>query len=1079
MSELTVYKASAGSGKTFTLAVEYIKFLIKDPLSYRNILAVTFTNKATDEMKMRILGQLYGISHSLPDSEDYLKKIMEETGTDEPTVRNAAALALTQLVHNYDYFHVQTIDTFFQSVLRNLAKELDLSANLKIELNDTKIETLAVDAMIEELDRKSSLFSWLLRFVMENIDDNKGWDVVKAVRKFGLKIYDNDYRNDSVKLNSKLAEKDFYDKFTKQLTLMKKELKDKLVNVNDEFLKTLEENGLQLSALKGGNNIASYFRKLVGDDLSDKNCLTVTVKNCLADEQNWVKKSDKHSDRLIPIVTEKLMPLMKMGENLRKEAKFTLSSVDATLQNLRNMLMLNDIEKKVREMNSEANRFLLSDTQYLLHKMISDSDSPFIFEKIGTRLQHIMIDEFQDTSTVQWQNFKILLDECMSHGNSASVNNLIVGDVKQSIYRWRAGDWQLLGNIEDSFSRDVLDVKRLNTNFRSAHNIVAFNNIFFKTAVKLEVEKEKLTDSVLAEKINEAYSDVEQKINKQNTEGLVRVKLLPADEYYTDNTISEIESIVDELLLQGVKQSNIAILLRNKKYIPLIANYFTENRPDISIVSDEAFRLDHSTAINTIVAALRLLYSPDDSVTRFCLVKYYQRFILENKCEDLDMMDEENIEKLLPEEYVKGCEELKKLPLYDLAEKIFSIFCIDRLEGDSAYVCAFFDSLSSYISDMSADVVGFLKDWDDNLHSNKIQSDEAAGIQMMSIHASKGLEFDNVIIPFCDWMLERFTDSYIWGHPTQAPYNELPILSMKYSPKLNDSVYSDDYRNEHMQNTMDNLNLLYVAFTRAGKNLFVMGKRDSSKTRSMLIQNSIQTISEELEGAWVEGVEDQNECIDFCFGEFMPSREKNEKESENVFLKSSKREPVKVNSHEIPVVFRQSNKSKDFVDEIAGEANDRNQKRQSYVKIGNVLHLVFSNIHTANDIDSVLDKFEAEGVLYGNDLDRNLVQKMLKEYLSADKMVADWFSGRWTLYNECSILSINEATGTVETKRPDRVMKDGDTIVVVDFKFGKMHESYNAQVAEYMRLIENMGYKDVKGYIWLVNERKTIEVKKD
>lgn len=1092
MSLLTIYKASAGSGKTFTLAVEYIKFLIRNPWSYRNILAVTFTNKATDEMKTRILGQLYGISNSLPDSEAYLEKIVKETGMERDAVKKSASLALTLLIHNYDYFHVQTIDTFFQSVLRNLAKELDLSANLRIELNDKKIETQAVDTMIEELDGNSSLFSWLLRFTMENIDDNKGWDVVRAVRKFGLKIFDDEYKKESSILNSRLSEKGFYDKYTRQLYLMKAELKEALAKVRDDFFSLLADNDLDSSDIKGGKTIANYFNKLTGDNLSDKNCLNKTILECLEDSGKWVKKNDPRYDFLDRLVSEHLIVIMRKGEELRKKAKEIISSVDATLQNMKNLLLLNDIEKKVREMNSEANRFLLSDTQHLLHMMINDSDTPFIFEKIGTHLKYIMIDEFQDTSTVQWQNFLVLLHECMSHGAEYDVNNLIVGDIKQSIYRWRSGDWQILENIENTFGKAATDIRSLSSNYRSSRNIVAFNNLFFNIAARLEAEREKAVDPQLAEKIVNAYNDVEQEIMKQDSSGLVRIRLMPAGEQYSENTIKEIEKTIDELLSRGVRQNNIAILLRSNRNIPVIADYFNENRPDISLVSDEAFRLDHSVAINILIAALRLLYTPDDAVTKACLIKYYQHYILENRADDMgQLLDPHVSDRFLPEEFTGKVEELKKLPLYDLAERIFSIFSIGRLTGDSAYVCGFFDCLSAYIGDMSADVLGFLRDWDENIHSNKIQTDDVDGIQIMSIHASKGLEFDNVIVPFCDWRLEMFTDSYIWGHPTKEPYDELPIIPVRYSPGLSDSVYAADYRNEHMQITMDNLNLLYVAFTRAGKNLFVIGKRDASTTRSALIQNCIGELSEKLAEVTLRGIEDKKCDIEFEYGEFMKSKSATvsaddetfitESEPENVFLRKGGQKDVNIVSNEIPVVFRQSNKSKDFIKENSDESmeDDLQSRTSSYVKTGNVLHLVFSNIHTANDIDSVLDRFESEGILYGEDLDRKEIQRKLNECLTSNEMVADWFSGRWTLYNECSILSIDKITGALETRRPDRVMRDGDEIVVVDFKFGKMYDSYKKQVAEYLKLIGGMGYTDVKGYIWLVNRNKIIEVKID
>lgn len=1074
MSSLTIYKASAGSGKTFTLAVEYIKFLISDPTSYRNILAVTFTNKATEEMKSRIIAQLYGISHHLPDSQPYLEKIVEDTKWDADMVRTMSALALNQLIHNYDYFHVETIDTFFQSVLRNLAKELDLSANLRIELNDVQIEEQAVDMMIEELNRKSPLFSWLIRFIMDNINENKGWNVVRSVKSFGKLIFNDEYRQNSQELNKRLTQKGFIDKYTKELLEIRDSLNEPLHEIKEKFYEIMSENRLQPDCFRNGSRgIGNYFSKFCDEKLEDKTFMAQTIDKCLHDEEQWVKKSDPRHDEIIMLVGDRLMPLLKQAEELRRKAQYNIMSVNSTLQNIKNLRLLNDIERKVRESNTEANRFLLSDTQHLLNMMISDTDSPFIFEKIGTRLKHIMIDEFQDTSTIQWKNFLVLLDECISTcQNEKDVNNLIVGDVKQSIYRWRSGDWQLLNDIDKYFPGKALDPRELRTNYRSAKNIITFNNAFFDIATANEVESERKIDEEKSQKIQTAYSDVRQQIKKEDTTGLVRIKLLSAEDYDA-RMLQEIENTIDVLLNNGVSQSAIAILLRTNKYIPVIAEYFMQKRPEINLVSDEAFRLDSSMVLNTLVAALRLLCDPSDRVTKACLIKNYQRYVLRKDFSDNDLFNQEDVDHYLPTDYINNMGELTKMPLNDLTEKLVSIFHLDEIGDESAYLCGFFDFLASYIKDMSSDIRGFINEWDDNIHGKKIQTDEVEGIQLISIHKSKGLEFDNVIMPYCDWKKEMFNDNYIWCHPTVEPYNAIPLLPINYSPKLADSIYAADYRHEHMQNTMDNLNLLYVAFTRAGKNLFVFGKRNASQSRSMLIQNSLKSLSEQLVGATLTGLDSKENDISFEYGDFLGEKKKEEKQSENVFLKKDKEQEIKVESNDIPIVFRQSNKSKDFVADIEG---GEEAEADSYVKTGNILHLLFSQIHTTADIPSVLDQFEADGLLSGDGINRQEIERMLNEYMSTNAMVADWFSPHWTLYNECEILRIDEKTGNMVSKRPDRVMKDNGKVVVVDFKFGKKRKSYQAQVKEYMTLINKMGYTDITGYIWYVKEKEIEEI---
>lgn len=1074
MSSLTVYRASAGSGKTFTLAVEYIKFLIKNPYSYRNILAVTFTNKATEEMKSRIIAQLYGISHSIEDSEPYINKIIEETGADKETIQKMSGLALEQLIHNYDYFHVETIDTFFQSVLRNLAKELDLSANLRIELNDKQIEEQAVDALIDELDSKSPLFTWLLSFIMDNIDENKGWNIIRSLKNFGKMIFDDEYRFASKELKEKLTQKDFIERYVKRLISMRDDAKEQLLKKQERFIEILHDNGLSPNDLKNGNRgIGSYFRKLSGDKLDDKTIKNATLGKCIKDAEEWVKKTDKRHDIIVNLAKESLIPLLKESEEIRPKALETIVSVNATIRNMNNLRLLNDIERKVREMNSEANRFLLSDTQYLLNSMISDSDSPFIFEKIGTMLHHIMIDEFQDTSVVQWKNFHILLNECISSSKQDDgVNNLIVGDVKQSIYRWRSGDWQLLNDIEKYFPGKKIDILKLQRNFRSSRNIINFNNEFFTIATEIETLNEAQIDEDNSKKISSAYADVCQEVNKEDTTGLVRIKLMPGDDDYIGNTLKNIEATIDELIDQRVSLSHIAILVRTNKYIPMIAEYFMKNRPEISIVSDEAYRLDSSTSVNIIISALRLLYFPDDMVTKVGLVKSYQQNIMGKAYSINEILNSQNIDNLIPDSYANESDRLIKLPLFDLCEELMSIFSLDRIKDEGAYICAFFDNLSSYINDMSSDAEGFIKEWDETIHSKKIQTDDVNGIQLISIHKSKGLEFDNVIMPFCDWRKEQYRDNYIWCHPGKAPYNEIQLFPINYSPSLSDSIYSADYRQEHMQNTIDNLNLLYVAFTRASKNLFIFGKRDDNQSRSMLLQSSLNKLTTHLSDSILNYPNDKSSPITFEYGEFIGDSEKEKSESSNIFMKKYTGINADISTHNIPTVFRQSNKSKDFVENLGDNENSQN----SYIKIGNILHLVFSNIKTTDDIDSVLNQYESEGILYGEGLDREKIQALLHEYISTNPIVADWFSPKWTLYNECSILSLNPQTGEMQERRPDRVMRNGNNVIVVDFKFGKPRDSYSEQIKEYMKLLKSMWNIDVKGYIWYVTHKKINEV---
>ena len=1088
-SQLTVYKASAGSGKTFTLAREYMTLVIDNPYAYRTILAVTFTNKATEEMKLRILGQLYGIAHHLPESDQYLKQIHEALPhLSETQIRKNAEAALRLLIHNYNYFHVQTIDTFFQSVLRNLARELDLTANLRIGLNDYQVEQQAVDELIESLEDTDKLLFWIMEYIKENIADDKGWNVIGQIKSFGEHIFRDYYKENANKLSERMDEEGFFEGFKEKMKNIKKKAKEQFDEIAASFFDALEEGGYSADDLSGKTRgIWSYFNKIKNGKYSDDDLLNLTFTKCMESPDNWVKKADvkNHTD-LYQQVSSVLYPILQFSEQHRPTLVKMYKSADLTVKHLNQLRLLGSIDKKVRTMNQEANRFLLSDTQTLLHSLIQDSDSPFIFEKIGTQLNHVMIDEFQDTSTIQWKNFKVLLEETMSREDAG---NLIVGDVKQSIYRWRSGDWRLLNNIESEFinPKKQLDIETLDTNYRSDRNVIDFNNAFFVEAAKQEYENLKEAMPEEAQQLLNAYADVEQKVpaNKR-AQGYVEIKLLKTqeDEDTADESTDKGKGermmqlcleTVDKLVARGVPTNKIAILVRNNQTIQDIAEYFM-NHSDYEMVSDEAFRLDASQAVQTLVTALHYLMHPNDDIARATLLKYA-----------LTYLDSEELVNQL----TSNRQEYLEIPLLDLTERLFTEFRLGEVEdmkAQSAYVCAFYDKLNAFLADNSSDIEAFLQEWDANLHGKSIHCDGTDGIRLLTIHKSKGLEYDHVIMPYCDWQLEK--SNTIWCTPQEEPYNELPLVPVDFSAgQMKQSIYEPDYHHEHLQNMVDNLNLLYVAFTRAGHNLYVFGKRATQNYRSSIIELSLDQVAEKLKKAQesisplaedkevpVEihglGTDSKTSDIVFTYGEpYIPKQKvvMEMKLNSNVFtLPSEMMETEIIVSSKMPE-FKQSNKSRDL---IVGDEEEEQQKY--YIKMGTVLHSLFSTIRTHDDIDGALKQLELDGVLYDENISKEKVREMIRKRLESDK-VNDWFSDRWEIFNECSIISMNK--GKMEVHRPDRVMKDENETIVVDFKFGKPRQEYHDQVKGYMDLLSGMGHPNVKGYLWYVYPNKIVEVK--
>lgn len=1109
---LTVYRASAGSGKTFTLAVEYISLLVKDPENYQHILAVTFTNKATQEMKMRILSQLYGIANSLQSSQQYFNKVKEKTNMPDAVIRNNARAALTLLIHRYNNFRILTIDAFFQQVLRNLAHELGQTANLRVDLNNEEITEKAVDQMIESLEKGQPVLQWISTYINNSIEDDNGWNIIGKIKTFGTNIFKDFYKAHEANLKEQLSNADDFKVYE---TTLRKRRNDIRKTFNSKARSILNE-------IKNANlDIPSNYRSGLYKYLTDSAIAPFTNKPLKAgvlkaneSPQNWTSskcaKADKQQIQTLAaeVLSAQLSELIAYNNDNWNE----FQSIQLTLSHLSELRLLHAIADAVDNLTKDTNRFMLSNTQALLKELIADSDTPFIFERIGARLKHVMIDEFQDTSTIQWQNFQVLLANCMAQELS---QNLIVGDIKQSVYRWRQGDWGILNNIEKSFAHQKIRLETLDYNYRSEKRIIDFNNAFWEQCVANTAKEVAQDDAEKAKIVQKAYEDVAQKTHKTTENGFVKISLYPSKSM-KEAVLEELIETIKELFNNGYggkNQSKIAILVRSKSNIQDIVNALLQSfGNEINIVSDEAFRLDASLSVNIIVSAMHLLTHPDDVLTRGKLVKLYNQEVLKKPLTDTDLLvsinesnniDTKNIDKKerrklateqqmaklnsqLPPEYVANRELLLGLPIVDLVDKLFMLFGLDQLEGQSSYICTLYDTLNDFLKDHTADIDDFINEWENSLSSKTIQSDEIEGIRIMTIHKSKGLEFDNVIIPFCNWEMEKKGTLWCETKNKPAPYNKLPLLPIDFSrDKLIGTVFEDDYKEEHFQNIVDNLNLLYVAFTRASKNLFVFGLRQGKTTldniakgtppgnRSYAIELALRQVSEQLQGSSLSFPDDIGSEIHFEYGTLAPeTHEKEHAVADNPFLIKPDKHIVSIATYPQAATFKQSNKSIEFVKGEDVDPSDRTR----YIKIGNVLHQLFSTIYTTADIPARLNELEQQGIIYNDEITSAQLRTRIEDAIT-NPQVQEWFSKRWQLYNECTILEYNKDTNEMEEHRPDRVMTDGKEFVVVDFKFGKEREEYKKQVQQYMEILIRMGHKKVSGYLWYVVKNNVVEVK--
>ena len=1078
---LTVYKASAGSGKTFTLAVEYIRRMVLDPTAYRHILAVTFTNKATTEMKDRILQELWGIGNSSATSESYLSAVREKLaeggcGMDDAAIRRRCSEALHNILHDYSRFRISTIDSFFQTVTRNVARELGIGSDMNIELNTARAVNEAVDHILESLDRNPDALGWITDFIDSRLDNDKSRHVERSLKDFGRNIFDEEYMEHGSVLRRQIGTKDFMRQYIASLNAARQNALDSLKPYYDRLHRTLADNGVDLSELSNkGRHIETYFAKLrsgYGIDTPG-----TTIDGISTDAERWVNKTSKRHDEIAALAAAELVPLAAEAEAARSNALHVVNSADMTSRYLYQLQLLNVIAGQVDADNRRQNRFLLPETNRLLSGLLADDDSSFIYEKIGASITNIMIDEFQDTSRMQWANLRPLLREGLAQG----ADSLIVGDVKQSIYRWRGGDWSILNGMREQQSPFGISICNLDTNWRSETNIVSFNNAVFANAARYFNDKERADRDRDCEELTKAYSDVVQHSRKEQAAGMVKVRFIDTDGYKA-NMLEALGHEVQELMASGIPMKSIALLLRKKSgNLPLIAEYF-ENVLHLPVVSDEAFRLDASTAVNIMMNALRVIVNRDDHVSLAALAADYMSLGGDGGDGNSTQLFGTEAVAQLPATFTEHTESLGLMPLYELAERLYSIFGLDRCHEQDAYLLKFFDEVSKFLDSNASDLSTFLGYWDSDMCDATIPGGDIDGIRILTIHKSKGLEYHTVIVPFCDWSQTTVrTDELMWCSTGEQPFAALDMVPLAYSSKMMpESAYSDDFYRERMRLWVDNLNMLYVAFTRAGKNLIVLARSgEAMKQRDKTSRGSRVCIGDMLFGVLPDvaretGAEWDNERQEFLLGTLVTAHtqgRRDGKSAENPLEAQAEERTVEMNSSEPDVTFRESNRSAAFIASASGQ-----ESSHRFMDRGNIMHRLFAAIRTADDIDRAIDALIAEGIVAaGDSLAEDIRQETHRAF--ADERVQGWFDGSWTqLFNERNIIQM--ADGRLKQQRPDRVMMRGDDVVVIDYKFGKPSKRHFTQVHDYMELLSRMGYadKNITGYLWYVDSMEIEQV---
>lgn len=930
---INIFKASAGSGKTHTLSKTYLDLLLKadSKTAYRNILAVTFTNKATEEMKERILRDL------------------AKEGKTNPRAREI----LINLLHDYGSFSVSTIDKFFQQALRAFSRELGSSGNYQIELDKASLTKEAMDRVLDDLTEKDKdLLGWFTKQLETALDNGESFHLESSLYEMAEEFGD-------------VNEKFTYDK--KKLT----ELKEKCKEIVDTFHKDVYENALCIDTTTWGKTAAKGLAQYAGAQTKYKDSVKAANATTLA------KLAETAG-------CEAMYALMNPQGRRWKEYR-TARMVEKVIFTLG---LAEEFYSKLAIIEEEKGVISLDESTSLLRDIIDGSDAPFIYEKLGVRFNHFLLDEFQDTSVVQWENFKPLLANSVSEG----YNNIIVGDVKQSIYRWRNSDWNLLDKeIEENFKGKV-KVITLKENWRSTQSIVDFNNEFFTFAA----------DNLGLSKI---YADVKQEVKVEDSqEGCVTVD-------FCEDELEMIDGYIEQAVAAGAKMSDMAILLRTNGEGKKVAEYLLSK--GYSVISDDSLDLKSSLIIRKIVSYLHSLCNNSDSLNTYL-------------SESLEIDSEREYHSLL--DLVDGV-------IKDLSETH-----PDEIKGQTLFIQSFMDDILEWTSIHGNDLRQYLKHWEESKIAISSPNDPNA-IRITTVHKSKGLAFPIVIFPFAE-KVGLFKEDTLWCHlDSDAEMGEsfnsiFPVVLGKSS---GDSFFSESLKNEMEMQRIDNLNIFYVCLTRARKEMHIIAK---NPPKSLIDGKSSPNDLSQLLYLYCE----QN---GYTFGSPYRWNEASKKEDSEIEEFDAEYETYGMNPEACSRRFVASSDAWDYFSE---EGIGQSKRLRGIEQ-----HALLSRIRTSDDAPEVLRSIEPQ------------TRELLLERISAH---SEWFSLELKTFNEVAII---DSFGN--TNRPDRVLVDEEgRVTVIDFKFGEEDEKYSGQVRRYMRLFREMGYGEVRGYIWYVPIDKIIQV---
>ena len=1042
---IKIMKASAGSGKTYSLARTYISLLLRneDRYAYRHILAVTFTNKATDEMKSRILKELH-IMATRPQESSYRKDFVPSVFPSIEKMQEKAKAVLSAILHDYSSFAVSTIDKFFQQTLKAFSREIGQFASYQVELDKNSLVAESVDRLLDSLTEDSgSLLSWLTDNVLEQIEQGARYSMDANLLKMALRLKSSQ-RQEALE-QAGIDEEDACSK--EKLVAVRNACREIVTSFNKQVkaaaraaLNVLEGAGVNASDSNRGFMKALY----VYDEASETDVIEAPKESFFVkalDPEQWFSKAK--AAKLLPLVEYSLQdPLDDFCKLWGKDYAVynTARILDGQVYGLG---VAGELRRIFNDLMKEKNVLCIDDSNTILRDIIDGSDAPFVYERLGVRFDHFLLDEFQDTSKVQWENFSPLLHNSDAQGGE----NLIVGDVKQSIYRWRGSEWKLLDSvIPGEFPDHVVDP--LDTNYRSLPGVVNFNNGFFQAAAA-ELDRMAGVDNGEGP-IGNIYSDVRQKIAKNGTdEGSVELTFCQKDD-----ELSEVLKSVRKAQGAGAEYCDMAILVRSNAVGEEIASYLISE--GVPVITDDSLKINGAITVRRIVSLMSYVDNPENTVSGYL-------------ADTLDVALPESCSSLV---------DMAESLIRSLKQNVEDGF----REGETLHVQSFMDCLQEYVMKEGNSLRGFLKHWE-GIDPSIASPSSGNSVRVMTIHKSKGLDFPYVIIPFVE-NITLFKPDSLWCSPDLTGTGLEQVAEGVYDVLLSGNseatLFADKYREEHFMQQVDNLNIIYVAMTRAALGMHMIGKMPSEKLQTAIVEGNPVAFSDFSQILYNYAVQqkllrfEDEGVLTFSYGktaDFSALREKEDEGLKRFPIAASQEYPSIPLNHELEDGdVRERGRLKFSADSLDFFSEDGEAGISASNRIrGVVLHDILAKIVKVEDLSGAVRDAVGSGELSAAEAEQ--VMDLLQARINQAKSYG-WFPDDFdSVLNETSLI---DSDGQIY--RPDRVVFQNDKVIIIDYKFGEHYKKYERQMKAYSDIWQRMGYPQVEAYLWYVQTGEIIQV---